>query len=161
MRKIISNITYYSQQNIAAQRNAALKWKKFWWQFLKNAAESKAANYFEINKTNVEIQMVKIIAAQFSQRIRYRGNSTLHGKESKIKNRRRKIALVAFITRSAATVSIWGTRAPLFSPHSLFSRTFRSYISGLSSYMFSECAWKKGSDCRTSVARARRARWNF
>lgn len=29
MRKIAPNITYYSRQNIAAQR-AALRWKRFW-----------------------------------------------------------------------------------------------------------------------------------
>lgn len=90
VRKIAPNITYYSRQNIAAQR-AALSGKDFGDNF-RNAAKRKAANYFEINKTNVEIRTVKIIAEQFSRGIRYRRNSALHGKESKIKNRRRKIA---------------------------------------------------------------------
>jgi len=95
----------------------------------RNAAKRKAANYFEINKTNVEIQTVKIIATQFSRRIRYRRNSALHGKESKIKNRRRKIAQ-PLLSREALQLCRSEKRTP-FSSHSfleLFVRIFWAFL---------------------------------
>lgn len=73
--------------------------------------------------------MVKIIAAQFSGGIRYRGNSALH-KESKIKSRRRKIAQ-SLLSREALQLCRSEERTP-FSPRrsflELFVRIFRAFL---------------------------------
>lgn len=64
MRKIVANITYYSRQNITARR-CCFKMEKILVTTFGNATgKRRGANYFEINKTNVEIRMVKIIAEQ-------------------------------------------------------------------------------------------------
>lgn len=141
--RITLNTILYFWQNCAARRILKEKGKKKkYGNNFRSAVKREMTNSFKI-LIKLNIQMSKIIVAQFPNRNPLSGKLLVRQRKDKIKNQRRKIAQSRFYrVKRCNCVDLRSVSSSFLAP--LFSRTFRSYISNLSFYMFSVWAGRRG-----------------